>query len=422
MRFLSCLLAVFIFGFTLAAQELAQQTSPQASPSTSAAPNTVFNDPDAPQSQPAVPVNSVAPGTASSVTKATTSPATAAAAASARKLVTEVDVPAARDWTDTGIDLNAGERVTISATGNVQPTLGAAIGPAGKARSWNDLMRALPVNAAGTGALIGRIGDDPATVPFLIGAEKDLTVTRAGRLFLGVNRTSQDQVGGNFHAKVQITPVAAAGTSPKGAATDAAPGLDPSFLSRIPRRVNDAAGKPGDVVNFIILGPQEKMQQAFQAAGWTLVDRTKADAVLHAVLSSTSKQAYTEMPMSELYLFKRPQDFGYARAEPVQVVASRHHLRVWKAPFDVDGRTVWAGAATHDIGFEKDQRTGGVTHKIDPELDQERDFLAACFRDTGTVSSVSYLTPADPVHEAQTATGGSFHTDGRVLVLVLSQN
>src|SRR5690349_4012787 len=95
MRFLSCLLAVFIFGFTLAAQELAQQTSSQASPSTSAAPKTEFNDPDAPQSQPAVPANSVAPGTASNVTKATTSQATAAAAATARKLVTEVDVPAA---------------------------------------------------------------------------------------------------------------------------------------------------------------------------------------------------------------------------------------------------------------------------------------------------------------------------------------
>jgi len=414
-----------LFVFLLSCSGWAQQSGQQAPANPPSAPPE-FNDPDT--GQPAPPANSIAPGSTPTASKATptstpstTSATTAAAASSARKLVTEIDVPAARDWTDTGIDLNAGDHVTIAATGNVQPALGAAVGPAGMARSWNDLVKSLPVNGAGTGALIGRIGDDPATVPFLVGAEKQITITRAGRLFLGVNRTSRDQVDGNFHAKVQIALAATAVPSPAVTASSA-PGLDPAFLSRVPRRVSDAAGNPGDVVNFIVIGSQEKLQQAFQAAGWVQVDRTKSDAVLHAILSSTSKQAYTEMPMSELYLFKRPQDFGYARAEPVQVVASRHHLRVWKAPFQIDGKTVWAGAATHDIGFEKDQRTGGVTHKIDPNLDQERDFVAACFKETGAVTGLSYLTPNDPVHEARTATGGSFQTDGRVLIVMLDQN
>lgn len=419
MRFTSCALSVLLLCFTSAAQQLAQQTPPQ--PSAPTAP-VEFNDPDTPQPQSAVPAKSIAPATPSSAPPATTSATTAAAAASARKLVTELDVPAARDWIDTGIDLKAGDRVTIGASGNVQSALGSSAGPAGLTRSWNDLVKSLPVNSAGTGALIGRIGNDPATVPFLVGTEKVVSVTRSGRLFLGINRTSQDQVDGTFHAKVQITPAAGASAVPSSATVSStAPGLDPSFLSQIPRRVTDAAGNPGDVVNFIIIGPQDKMQQAFQAAGWLLVDRTKVDAVLHAVLSSTSKQAYTEMPMSELYLFKRPQDFGYARAEPVQVVATRHHLRVWKAPLEINGKTVWAGAATHDVGFEKDQRTGGVTHKIDPNIDQERDFVASCFKEAGAMNSLSYLTPADPVHEAHTATGGSFQTDGRVLVMVLEQ-
>jgi hypothetical protein len=49
--------------------------------------------------------------------------------------------------------------------------------------------------------------------------------------------------------------------------------------------------------------------------------------------------------------------------------------------FDYQGQTVWAGAATHDIGFEKDQRTGDVTHKIDSNVDQEREFLGECFQE-----------------------------------------
>ena len=149
------------------------------------------------------------------------------------------------------------------------------------------------------------------------------------------------------------------------------------------------------------------------------VDRTKAEAALHALLSSTEKKSYVEMPMSELYLFGRPQDLGFARAEPIEVVKTRHHLRVWKAPFDYKGQTIWVGAATHDIGFEKDQRTGGVTHKIDPKVDLERDFVGQCFRDAGVLSGSAYVTPSDAVREAHTATGGAIQSDGRILVMVL---
>ena len=109
------------------------------------------------------------------------------------------------------------------------------------------------------------------------------------------------------------------------------------------------------MVNFLIIGPEDKLKDVFQQGGWVLVDKSKQDAILHAALSTLSNKTYTEMPMSELSLFGRSQDFGFARAEPVQVVESRNHLRVWKAPFDFNGQTVWVGAATHDIGFEKDQ-------------------------------------------------------------------
>src|SRR6267143_851967 len=61
----------------------------------------------------------------------------------------------------------------------------------------------------------------------------------------------------------------------------------------------------------------------------------------------------------------RPQEYGWAHAESITLVASRNHLRVWKAPFTVNGQMLWVGAATHDIGFEQDKRNNGLTHKID---------------------------------------------------------
>jgi hypothetical protein len=123
--------------------------------------------------------------------------------------------------------------------------------------------------------------------------------------------------------------------------------------------------------------------------------------------------------MSTLYLFGRPQDMSFSRADPLLVAAERHHLRVWQTDQTIGGHPLWVGSATHDIGFEKDQRTGGVTHKIDPEIDKERDYLLQSFDAAGIYSSAAYVTPSNPLLTAKTATGGSFESDGRIVVMQL---
>ena len=339
----------------------------------------------------------------------------APAAGTDRKLSFDINLPGETHWLDTGVDVRAGDRLQLSTDGSIQFTTGEAAGPDGAARSWTNVLQSLPLNSAGLGAVIGRVGDSNTVVPFLVGAKKEVVVSRAGRLFLGINGQSDVSAAGAYKVKLQITP----GSPANAAKAEADIKLASDLLDQVPRRVADRDGNPGDMVNFIIVGPEDKMREAFASAGWVQVDRTPAEGVLHAIIATTSKQAYTQMPMSELYLFGRPQDYGFAHAEPLEVVASRHHLRVWKAPFEVNGQPAWIGAATHDIGFEKDQRNGQTTHKIDPAVDNERDFVAASLTNTGAFSGSSYALPSSPVQDARTATGGSFHSDGRILILPL---
>jgi LssY C-terminus len=194
------------------------------------------------------------------------------------------------------------------------------------------------------------------------------------------------------------------------------------LLSNIPRRVSDPQGRPGDMVNVMIVGTEDQVVQAFTTAGWVKVDKTVEGSVLNALLETAEKKDYLTMPMSTLYLFKRPQDYGFAHAEPVKVAMSRNHLRVWKSPYEVAGRPLWCVAATHDIGFERDQRNNGVTHKIDPAVDGEREFVNGTLSATGLVVQRDHVTPADPLTTAKTATGGEFHSDGRIVVLVLKNS
>ena len=367
-------------------------------------------------------------------------------------------------WVDTRIDLHPGDALQINA---VASTGGCS--PNGAKTPQNDT---LPLNSALPGALIGKLSEDGL---FFVGSRKELKVVQLKRLYLGLNASGPLPCTGNILVKLQLisaptqatataeSKLAAAaqtwlsgqfGTSPAepasppqgaSAASDAPPGsasesaaaaairsiptlkganvpLDTELckiVDGLPRRVNDEFHNLGDMVNFVIVGSEQQVQNAFEAAGWRLADKSVEEAVINVVLVTYQKKDYLQMPMSTLYLFNHAQDFGYEQAEAYSVVASRHHFRLWKAPFMWNGQLVWVGAGTHDIGFEKDQRNGGVTHKIDPAVDGERDYISETLGRTGKIKSMNYHSPPNSIHEARNATGAPYRSDGRLLVIFL---
>ncbi|HET6932480.1 MAG TPA: LssY C-terminal domain-containing protein [Candidatus Acidoferrum sp.] len=325
-------------------------------------------------------------------------------------------------WVDTGISLEPGQRFAVTSEGSLRYSDAKADnGPDGLTRGFKDLIRILPYNGAGRGAVIGRIGDADIAQPFVLGAKKEIVAPVSGKLALGINQSEVDAGTGSYTVTVQV--YAADSSTPREIAKEVAsiPGVDNRLFEKIPRRIGDKDGNAGDMVNFLILGDEDQMKKVFTTAGWVKVDAGVPETVLAGFIASMSKESYLTMPMSPLYLFGRPQDYGWAHAEPITVVASRNHLRVWKAPFTVNGQMLWVGAATHDIGFEKDQRNNGLTHKIDPDIDLEKDYVQKTLSSTGLVAEVTHFTPKQPMLEAKTATGGSFHSNGQVLVMKLSE-
>jgi hypothetical protein len=141
-----------------------------------------------------------APATAS--TPATTPPA----GSTSRQLRFEVTVPSERDWTDTGIDLLEGDTFRITAEGTINYTSSSTCGPEGGPRSFRDLIRVLPVNDVGRGALIGKLGEGGVVRAFYVGKSNELVAERKGRLFLGVNDDDYSNNRGSFKVKVEIVP------------------------------------------------------------------------------------------------------------------------------------------------------------------------------------------------------------------------
>ncbi len=347
----------------------------------------------------------------------------------------QLDIDATKQWIDTKIDLRTGEKLKITAAGTVtyppdkKHPDGKTFGPNGLARGFEDLIHEYALTSGGHGELIGRLGADDGAQAFAVGDSLEYEAPIAGRLYLGINQSMKDAAGakGSFQVKIEVVDPGlstAAAAAIGGPPETPMPEISAAILAKIPRRISDQQGNPGDMVNIFIVGTQAQVETVFARGGWVKVDRSVGDTVMNALEDSFEKKDYLTMPMSTLYLFNRPQDYGFAHAEPVRVAMSRNHLRVWKSDFVVDGRPLWCIAATHDIGFERDDRAkslsfNAVTHKIDPAIDGEREYVNDTLSETGLVEQRTHVTPADPLTKANTATGGTFHSDGRILVLKL---
>jgi hypothetical protein len=114
-----------------------------------------------------------------------------------------IDVSGTTAWTDTGIDLAAGQQLTITASGTVIHATGTNDGcdPGGEPATSGH--GANVVGCPNHAALIGKIGD--AGAPFLVGRTYSVPAGAAGRLYLGINDNDLGNNGGAYAAEVSVT-------------------------------------------------------------------------------------------------------------------------------------------------------------------------------------------------------------------------
>src|SRR6266481_2886495 len=122
-----------------------------------------------------------------------------------RRTSQEVQIAGDQSWSDTGIDVQPGEHIVVTATGKLRyADAKEDNGPDGVARGFKDLLRILPFNQAGRGALIGRIGEAEIAQPFLLGAHRDVVAPVGGRLDIGINQDNEDPGEGTYTVYVDI--------------------------------------------------------------------------------------------------------------------------------------------------------------------------------------------------------------------------
>jgi hypothetical protein len=189
------------------------------------------------------------------------------------------------------------------------------------------------------------------------------------------------------------------------------------MLQNLPPRVIDRTGREGDMVNLIFVAQQSELEAAFAREGWNTTDPWRPVALWH-IAKFRGHDIY--MPMAEFYMFGRKQDYGYALPDPNAMIRRRHHIRIWKTQYTMNGVPIWAAAASYDAHLEYGKAGHLVNHNIDPNVDAERDFVGSDIAENDSMR-LRYVQSDNPVTEAKTTTGQAYWSDSRLLLVDLHQ-
>ena len=179
----------------------------------------------------------------------------------------------------------------------------------------------------------------------------------------------------------------------------------------------------GDPLNIVVVGRGIDALFAFIERGWRLDEPFDLHSVYRTIRAFFFGSEYFNAPVSPLYVFGRQQDVALQKAR--DTISQRNHLRLWLAPFTIDGLQVWVGQISRDIGIKLTTQSWYLTtHRISPEVDQDRFYLmqdlilSGAVTRFGFVRGVGVSSPPDP---RVNLTGDHYLTDGLRLVLFLNE-
>lgn len=213
-------------------------------------------------------------------------------------------------------------------------------------------------------------------------------------------------------------PPAASDTSPRRLTNEERDDLAP-VIAELPQRTFAAnSNRPSDLVNVLLIGSREQVSAAFTAAGWTQPRQASFRAGLEDALAVMENRGVANAPMSTLLLDNLPPEMSWQKS--FNDIGKRHHIRLWRHGVTAEGRQIWIGAATRDVDLAFFRSGSMFTHKVDAQVDHERDKIAYDLAFTSCADALDWWARPEVPRLARNATGDLMETDDRLVVVRLN--
>lgn len=185
-------------------------------------------------------------------------------------------------------------------------------------------------------------------------------------------------------------------------------------------RTRTSDGLLGDPVNLAFTGGAEQIHDVMRRAGWLEADPVDLTSSVRIVLAALRRRSYQRAPVSPLFLFGSMQSFAYQQ-EVEGNPAQRHHVRFWACPpgwLLPGGHGVdWLGAGSYDRAVGLSFFTFQVTHRIDRDIDIERDYILDSIRYSCPEVSVRVIGDFSTGYHSRNGGGDAVTTDGDLPVV-----
>ncbi|NOT53954.1 MAG: hypothetical protein HOP18_05045 [Deltaproteobacteria bacterium] len=161
---------------------------------------------------------------------------------------------------------------------------------------------------------------------------------------------------------------------------------------------NEDESALGDPLNLVLIGEAEELLAAFVDRHWDMTEKLHAGSVWREVTAFLTGARYRYAPFSPLYFSGRRQDLALQKAR--ETIRARNHLRLWRTPIRFTGKPVWVGQVSRDIGVRVTTKTWNLlTHRIDPNVDDTRDYVVQSLILSQRVATVGYIRGGEATQE-----------------------
>jgi len=185
---------------------------------------------------------------------------------------------------------------------------------------------------------------------------------------------------------------------------------------------NAGASREGDPLNLVIIESQQDPIVPFISQGWHLARTLDVASAIQTARAFLFRDAFLTSPVSPLYVYGRSEDFVLQKAR--STISERVHARFWLTPYTFEGRRIWIGQVSRDIGVRLTYQTWNLTtHKIAPDVDFDRNYLLQDLLLSGFVERYGFVTgvgAAPPSAPRTNLTGDPYYSDGLRAVIFLS--
>ncbi len=191
-----------------------------------------------------------------------------------------------------------------------------------------------------------------------------------------------------------------------------------------PRYTETLTGTRQEPLSFVIIADnQEEIINMFEKAHWHLADQIDFHSLGKMVKALGEKKGYEDAPMTPSFWNTEVHTLGFEKLVNSNSIKKRHHIRLWDTGYVLkNGKVIYVGSASFDVGLKwgLSFMELGLTHKISPDVDTERELVFGDLSKTGLIRSAKEEQFVPPTL-GQNFTGDQFFTDGKIYIITVKQ-